>query len=324
MKILIAEDDVISSRALEGCLNKWGYKSTVTHNGDQAWEAFQSNMRTVHSDENKPFRIAILDWEMPGMDGIELCKKIRRLSKEEKEIYVYIIILTGKDRQEEIIKGLSAGADDYITKPFDFMELKVRLKNAERIILAQEKERQRATTDSLTQLWSRNKIIEFLSEETEREGRYGEATGLIMVDIDFFKKTNDTYGHLVGDQVLKSVADRLKNSMRRYDKIGRFGGDEFIAVFPRCGNKQIKGVAERLRISVCRKKINTDAGPLKITVSIGATCSENLPSISCEKLIKSSDDALLKAKNKGRNTSVITPIETKQPRADQDKGSGRL
>ena len=311
MKILIAEDDIISSRALEGYLNKWGYKSTVTHNGKQAWEAFQSNIRTVYSNENKSFRIAILDWEMPGMDGIELCKKIRRLSKEDKEIYVYIILLTGKDRQEEIIKGLSAGADDYITKPFDFMELRVRLKNAERIINTQDKERQRATTDSLTQLWSRSKIIDFLSEETEREGRYGEITGLIMADIDFFKRINDTHGHLVGDQVLKKVALRLKNSMRRYDKIGRFGGDEFIAVFPRCGNKQIKSVAERLRTSVCNQKIKTEVGPLKITVSIGGTCSEKLPSISCEKLIKTSDDALLKAKNKGRNTSVIIPLKIK-------------
>jgi two-component system, cell cycle response regulator len=310
MNVLIAEDDILSCRALEEFLIKWGYDPTVAHNGKQAWEAFKENIQNIRHHEKRALRIAILDWEMPGMDGIELCKKIRQLAKERNDIYVYIILLTGRDRQREIIKGLSAGADDYITKPFDYMELRVRLKNAERVILTQDRERERATTDNLTQLWSRNKILEFLSEETEREGRYGEITGVIMADIDFFKKTNDTHGHPVGDQVLKEVAQRLKNSMRRYDKIGRYGGDEFIAVFPRCGAQQISSVAERLRLSVSGKDITTSAGPLKITISIGATCSENHPSISCEELIKTSDKALMNAKKKGRNNSVILPIKT--------------
>jgi len=311
IKTLIAEDDVLSSRVLEEYLNKWGYEATVTHDGKQAWEVFKENLQNIHGHEARALRIAILDWEMPEIDGIELCKKIRQLSKDIDNIYIYIMLLTGKDRQEEIIKGLSAGADDYITKPFDFMELRIRLKNAERIILTQDRERQRAATDNLTQLWSRNKILEFLKEETEREGRYGEITGVIMADIDFFKKTNDTYGHQVGDQVLKKVAIRLKNSMRRYDKIGRYGGDEFTAVFPRCGNKQIKSIAERLRKSIGSKNINTSAGSLKITLSIGGTCSENHPSISSEELIKISDKALINAKKKGRNNSVILPIKSK-------------
>jgi len=311
MKVLIAEDDVISSRAIETYMNQWGYETTVINNGEEAWQAFQTNLQNIYNQEEKSFRIAILDWEMPGMNGIDLCKKIRRLSKQEKEIYVYIILLTGKNSQEEIIKGLSSGADDYITKPFDTMELRVRLKNAERIILTQDRERLRATTDNLTQIWSRNKILEFLKEEVEREGRYGEIVGLIMIDIDFFKKINDNYGHPVGDQVLRKVADRLKNSMRRYDKIGRYGGDEFIAVFPRCGHEQVKSVAERLRKSICRKKINTDSGPMKITVSIGGTCSQNHPSISSEELIKISDKALMLAKKKGRNNSMTLPLQTK-------------
>ncbi|MFW6140651.1 MAG: diguanylate cyclase [Acidobacteriota bacterium] len=309
MNVLIAEDDFLSCRALEEFLKKWGYETTVTHNGKQAWESFKENIQNIRLHENRALRIAILDWRMPGIDGIELCKKIRQLARDRDNTYIYIILLTGKDRQEEIIKGLSAGADDYITKPFDFMELRVRLKNAERIILSQDRERKRATTDNLTQLWSRNKILEFLNEETEREGRYGEITGVIMADIDYFKNTNDTHGHLVGDQVLKEVSQRLKNSMRRYDKIGRYGGDEFIAVFPRCGSKQITSVAERLRLSVNRKDINTSAGPLKITISIGATCSENHPSISSEELIKTSDKALIEAKKKGRNNSLILPIK---------------
>jgi diguanylate cyclase (GGDEF)-like protein len=305
MKVLIAEDDILSSKVIEEYLEKWGYESTVTHNGKQAWEAFKNNIENLRTHENKSFRIAILDWEMPGMNGIELCKKIRQISRDKEDIFVYVILLTGKDRQEEIIEGLTAGADDYITKPFDNMELRVRLKNAERIILTQDKERERASTDSLTQLWSRNKILDFLSEETEREGRYGEVIGLLMIDIDNFKKINDTHGHLVGDQVLKKVAIRLKNSMRRYDKIGRYGGDEFIAVFPRCGNKQIKSVAERLRKSISDKKINTEAGSLAITVSIGATSSENIPSMSSEDLVKASDKALMNAKKQGRNRSVV-------------------
>ncbi|MBD3415423.1 MAG: diguanylate cyclase [Candidatus Aminicenantes bacterium] len=304
MKVLVAEDDILSSKVMEEYLDKWGYESTIIHDGKKAWEIFKNNVENIRTHQSNCFRIAILDWEMPGMDGIELCKKMRQISKEKNNIFVYIILLTGKDRQEEIIKGLTAGADDYITKPFDNMELRVRLKNAERIILTQDKERERASTDNLTQLWSRNKLLDFLSEEMEREGRYGEIIGLLMIDIDNFKKINDTHGHLVGDQVLKKVAIRLKNSMRRYDKIGRYGGDEFIAVFPRCGNKQIKSVAERLRESICSKKINTEKGSLNITVSVGASCSENFPSISCEELVKASDDALMDAKKQGRNKSV--------------------
>ncbi len=311
MKVLIAEDDIISSRVIEEYLNKWGYESTVLHDGKKAWETFKNNVQNIRSDANRAFRIAIIDWEMPGMNGIELCKKIRDLSKDNDDIYVYIILLTGKDRQEEIIKGLSSGADDYITKPFDNMELRIRLKNAERIILTQDKERERASTDCLTQLWSRNKILDFLSEETEREGRYGEIIGLLMIDIDFFKKTNDTHGHLVGDQVLREVATRMKNSMRRYDKIGRYGGDEFIAVFPRCGKKEIKSVAERLRNSICGEKINTEDGPIEITVSIGGTCSEDINFVSAEQLVKTSDQALMNAKKKGRNNSFILIKEKK-------------
>ncbi len=309
MKVLIAEDDVISGRALEKNIRGWGYDAVLTTNGKDAWQALNPEVRDPKKPDNDPIRIAVLDWEMPYINGIDLCKKIRTTPLDKKDSYLYIILLTGRNNQDDIIQGLSAGADDYITKPYNFLELKVRLNNGERIIQLENNRIQIADTDDLTQLCNRDRIHEILTEETERCLRENTPIGVIWADIDNFKQVNDNFGHITGDLVLIEVAKRLKKSLRKYDKIGRCGGDEFLAVIPTCGRDHVAHIAERFRRIINAKKIAIESDQLEVTISVGATSSEYSPNSSPDILIKTSDKALYEAKNKGRNCSVIKEPE---------------
>lgn len=309
MKVLVAEDDVISGRTLEKNIRGWGYDAVVTTNGKDAWQALNPEAKDSKKTDKDPIRIAVLDWEMPYVNGVDLCKKIRNTPLDKKDSYLYIILLTGRDNQDDIIKGLSAGADDYITKPFSFSELKVRLKNGERIIKLENNRIQIADTDNLTQLWNRDKIREILNEEAERCLRENTPIGVIWADIDKFKQVNDNFGHINGDLVLMEVAKRLKNSLRKYDKIGRYGGDEFLVIVPTCRHEHVAHIAERFCRVINAKKIDIESGQLEVTISVGATSSEYSPNSSPDILIKTSDKALYEAKNKGRNCSVIKEPE---------------
>jgi len=307
MKILIAEDDVITSLALAKNIREWGYDVIINKNGEEAWETINSHT----------IRLAILDWSMPKMDGIELCRKIRNVHQLSKGKYIYIILLTGRDLQEDVITGLSAGADDYVKKPFDPLELKVRIQNGERIIQLEDERLLQANTDSLTKQWNRRGILEFLDDELERSYRHDKPLSTIMMDVDNFKQINDLYGHQVGDTILVEVASRLKASVRRYDKLGRYGGDEFLVILPDCSMPETKNIAERLRTSVQEKELKTAVGPLGVTLSLGCATSEIGSRLSAEELIQQSDNALLLAKKKGRNRvetegTSSTPAEKKR------------
>jgi len=294
MKVLIAEDDMISLRSLQKSLFEWKYDVTIAKDGEEAWKILQK----------EDIRLAILDWVMPKLDGIELCRMIREWGLKKDSKYVYVILLTGRDEQEDIIQGLSAGADDYITKPYDFLELKIRLQNGKRIIELEDTRIHLANIDGLTQLWNKNKILDFFNEEVHRSQRTQNPVGIIMSDVDHFKDINDTYGHQIGDNVLNEIARRLKSSIRLYDKIGRYGGDEFLIVLPECGKKDMEKIAERLRTSVSERKFYTDKDSFQATISLGATTTEMTPGANSDDLIKASDKALYKAKEMGRNKYI--------------------
>lgn len=296
MKILIAEDDYISCKALENNLKEWGYDVITASDGNQAWELAKAH----------EIRLAILDWNMPGIDGIELSQKIRNEYQKEDSKYIYIILLTGRGGQDDIIQGLSTGADDYMTKPYSFVELKYRIQNGERIIKNEDKRIKLASLDNLTKLWNRNKIFDFLDTELKRGEQENTPTGVVMIDIDHFKRINDRYGHLIGDEVLVEVAVRLKNAIRPYDRIGRYGGDEILVVLPKCGNKEAKTIAKRLYDSVSKEKIPTEVGSLKINISIGSVSNEKFPHATKMELIQASDNALLSAKKKGRDRIILS------------------
>lgn len=308
MKILIAEDDLISSRILEKNLKNWNYDVVLARSGEAAWQALR----------DETLRLAILDWMMPGMDGTEICKKIRRRKKFK---YTYIILLSAKDRKQDIIAGLSSGADDYMTKPVNFLELRARLQTGRRIIdledkllLIQRQLKDLASRDSLTKLWNRAEITKFLREELDRGEREKKPVGVIMIDIDYFKKINDFYGHDVGDMALLQIVSRVRRKVRKSDKTGRYGGDEIIVVLPNCSTLETRKIAERLRTSVARRGVKTGLELLPVTISCGCASSESMSQPSAEKLIRSSDAALLSAKNQGRNCVVINDFASENAR----------
>ena len=300
MKILIADDDPVSSRLLDRLLVKWGYEVIAAHDGAEAWEVLQA--------ENAP-RVALLDWIMPGIDGLEICRRVRARSSQP---YVYIMLLTANDKVGNLVEGLESGADDYLTKPFHPQELRARLRVGlrmldleSRLVEARESLRFKASHDSLTTIWNRGAIIEMLERELSRAHRDGSSVGILLADIDHFKRVNDTRGHLVGDEVLRAVTGRLKGEVRSYDSVGRYGGEEFLILLPGCDNPKLTAKAERLVKVVERSSIGTSTGTVAVTISIGGIASGDCPHADVNKLLLAADTALYRAKVSGRNRSEM-------------------
>jgi len=298
LKILIAEDDPVSRRLLEATLRKWGYTVIVCADGATAWQVLQQ--------PDAP-SLVILDWMMPGMAGVEVCREVR---KRAAEPYVYVILLTAKHQKADVITGLEAGADDYIIKPFDASELRMRLRAGRRIldlqaelIFAREELREQATRDSLTRLWNRAAILDILQQELDRTRRTGAPLSILLADIDHFKRINDAYGHLAGDAVLREVARRMRAALRPYDGIGRYGGEEFLLVLPDCDTLGALALAERLRIAISSEAIMLAEGVIPVTLSLGIAACEGL--IETDIFIAAADGALYRAKDSGRNRSEL-------------------
>jgi two-component system, cell cycle response regulator len=318
MRVLIAEDDPVSRRLLQASLTKWGYEVNVCVDGLEAWEALQK--------EGAP-RLAILDWMMPGMDGVEVCRRVRWRGGEP---YVYILLLTAKTQKEDVVAGMDAGADDYVTKPFDAHELKVRLRAGQRIINlqneligAREALRVQATHDALTGLMNRSTIFETLHRELSRAERSSNALGLAMIDLDNFKNVNDAFGHQAGDLVLKETAQRMVHILRAYDQIGRYGGEEFLAVLPDCDLPSAASAAERLRSGLAGQPIVLDNHQsLVVTVSVGIFSTSENPQASLNELIRAADAALYRAKRKGRNRVEAGSVEETQQSASMNGRPG--
>jgi diguanylate cyclase (GGDEF)-like protein len=263
----------------------------------------QEAARILHAPDAP--KLAVLDWMMPGLDGVQLCREIRR---QKQEPYTYILLLTAKGAQRDIIEGLDAGADDYVTKPFDSGELKVRLRTGKRIlhlqdqlIAAREALRELATHDPLTGLWNRAAIIDILKGEIARSKRQEAPVGLIMADLDHFKDINDRYGHLVGDAMLSKVSHAIRNATRPYDAVARYGGEEFLIVLPGCNPMNAVSHAERLRAIVSGVRLETSLGPISMTASFGVAVYEGGDNLDPFDLIRASDMTLYRAKRAGRN-----------------------
>jgi len=296
MKVLIAEDDLVSRKLLEAVLKKWGYEVISTTDGDQAWKILQ----TPESPQ-----LAILDWMMPGLDGIEICRKMRT-EKISEELYHYLILLTSKTSKEDIVAGIEAGADDYIVKPFHKQELHVRMRAGQRIIelqseliAAKETLKEQATHDALTGILNRRAIMDRLDKDLAHAVRLGKPLGLGMVDLDHFKKVNDTYGHQSGDIVLKEFVKRAQSMIRKYDTIGRYGGEEFLVITPDVDIETSKTIFERIRNSIAEQKVQLEKQKIPVTASLGVAISEK--NSTADVLMKAADTALYKAKETGRN-----------------------
>lgn len=296
--VLVVEDDPIFRRILESWLEKWNYRVTSLENGIDAWRVLQQ--------DDCP-QLAILDWVMPGVDGIELCRRIRQ---QHQGPYKYVLLLTARGSKEDVVAGLEAGADDYLIKPFHVNELRARVRAGKRILELQDALMKahtdlqfEAAHDRLTGLWNRGAIMDLLQRETQRSVRIGEPLGVIMADVDHFKRINDSSGHQTGDSVLREVARRLLLSVRNYDYVGRYGGEEFLVVLTACTRSDLIMTAERMRTQISEEPVNTDAGPIAVTISIGlaAERESRIELLGGEELVRSADSALYRAKANGRN-----------------------
>ena len=290
MKILIADDEPLSRRLLEKTLQKAGYDVVAVPNGLAAVE------QLCKSDGP---RLALLDWEMPELDGPAVCREIRK----KKELgYVYMILLTSKGLKTDIVAGLGSGADDYLTKPFDPEELKARLRTGQRIlhlegrlVEARENMRFKATHDALTSLFNRGVIMDLLGREISRSRRERVPTAIMLCDLDHFKRINDSHGHLIGDEVLQEVARRLLLSVRSYDYVGRYGGEEFLVILNNCDAVSAPGRAEEIRKAISDSPVQTSIGPFPITMSMGMHQTEKWGFRSVEELLHDVDLALYAA-----------------------------
>jgi two-component system cell cycle response regulator len=296
VRVLIAEDDDATRDVLEVLLSERGYEVVVARDGSEAWDLLQQ--------DDAP-SLAILDWLMPGQDGAELCRKVRQSGKPN----IYILMLTVKGEREDLIAGIDAGADDYIRKPADVDELCARLRAGERIVRQQEELRLQATHDDLTGVLNRGTILGVLKRELAHGARNGVPVAVILADVDDFKQVNDTHGHAIGDAVLCEVSKRLAAPMRVYDAIGRYGGEEFLIVLSACEAASAVDVAERVRCSVASAPLNTAAGAIAITVSLGVAAVGNGQSLDVDALILAADNALYRAKRAGRNRVEGAPLE---------------
>ncbi|MBI3895195.1 MAG: diguanylate cyclase [Acidobacteria bacterium] len=296
MKVLVADDDVESRRIVEIFLQKLGYEVVVVSDGAQALSLLQHE--SAHC-------LAILDWMMPGMDGPQVCREVR---KSRTEPYVYILLLTAMSEAQDVVRGMEAGADDYVTKPFKPEELKARLRAGvrilelqEQLIAARESFRFHATHDPLTGLWNRTAVLAALRRELVRARRKKTAVGIILADVDHFKQINDTWGHLMGDAVLKETARRMSAAVREYDAVGRYGGEEFLIVVPGSDGLGTVNLGERIRAAISERPVEREGIKTSVTVSFGITASDPANEVGVESLLQWADSALYRAKNNGRN-----------------------
>jgi two-component system cell cycle response regulator len=302
MKILIAEDDPTSRLLMQRTLERFGYDVVLAEDGRAAVE--------ILSQHNGP-RLALIDWMMPKLDGLGLCREVR--SAHRDGAYVYILLLTSRQDAEDVVAGLEAGADDYITKPFHPAVLQARLHTGRRIlsleetlVRAREEMRFKATHDELTSLWNRAAILSMARNELSRSSREARPFSVLLCDIDRFKRINDNHGHLVGDVVLEEVSRRLISSVRDYDAVGRYGGEEFLIIVSNCDEESLRTRAENVRTAIGSIPIQTGKAELSVSISIGAMthcCWEH--DISLESILAKADAALYNAKAAGRNRAVF-------------------
>jgi diguanylate cyclase (GGDEF)-like protein len=296
MRILVAEDEITFRHMLNTFLTRWGYQVVIVSNGLDAWKVLQG--------QDRP-RLALLDWMMPNMDGVEICRAVR---ERKPDPYIYLLLLTSRDQKQDVVEGIEAGADDYLIKPFDPQELRARIHAGERIIelqdrliRAQEALRELATHDPLTGLLNRRASLDSLLAELNRGSRTGNPVCVVMADIDHFKRINDTHGHQAGDEVLCEVARRMQSSLRPYDTIGRFGGEELLMVLPGCSLEDGVKLAERICQLIRSEPVKAKNKPIDVSISLGVAVASPPVPADLEALLGSADAALYRAKEAGRN-----------------------
>jgi two-component system cell cycle response regulator len=325
IRIVLADDDSATRALLVRQLSAAGYQVVACKNGKEALEAIRQEVSCI----------VVADWVMPEMDGLELCRTVRALSEMRALSVVYFVLLTARSDKEQIVAGLEAGADDYLTKPYHKQELLARLRVGERICGLQIELMQRqfelakvnsefarlnqkleelANTDMLTGLPNRRHFFERFAEAWALAERKNRPLGCIMLDIDRFKPINDTYGHAAGDAVLQQLAATCRRALRRYDVLGRIGGEEFCIVAPDTLAEDAARLAERLRATIANTQFHAGGTVILVTISLGVA-SRSAPHAGPGDLTIAADRVLYRAKENGGNqvwvsdcTGVARPV----------------
>jgi len=302
LRILVVDDERIDRRIVEKTLTRLGHKVLLASSGEEAWDVIQE----------ETIRFVITDWNMPGMDGVQLIKNIRATMLPG---YVYIILVTSNSRDEEVVEGLYAGADDYLTKPFNPAELEARVAVGERLLALEDGLMQAnnqleklAMVDSLTGLLNRRAIYKFARGELERARRVFEPLSVIFLDLDNLKKINDEYGHLLGDEALKLVAQTIKERCRAYDGIGRWAGDEFLIVLPGISPEDAVSATKRILKGIHGTPLALpDGGTCTLSASAGVTTLTRTSHAKTllDDMIQKADEALYRAKANGGNAVEV-------------------
>lgn len=304
-RILVVDDVPDNVEILDARLSSRGYAIVTAATGEEALERVKE----------APPHLILLDVMMPGLDGHQVA---RRIKDDETLPFIPIILVTALNEAEDVVQGLESGADDYISKPYNFRELEARVRAMLRIKFLQDELDQKnreleqanrrlkklSITDGLTELFNHRHVHQLLHDEFERSARTGEAIAVAMMDLDRFKNINDTYGHPTGDVILYETARIIKETAREIDMPGRYGGEEFIAILPGTGEEEAAHFAERVRQAVESHVFRDGATEVRMTVSCGVA-SFPAPGVDApEALLKAADEALYQAKHGGRNQVV--------------------
>lgn len=304
MKVLIADDDASTRIAVSRLVRKWGYEDIPVSDGNQAWKLLGAD---------NPPRIAVLDWMMPGLEGVEIC---RLLQEKPVDPFIYVILLTSKRETPDLVYALDNGAHDFVTKPVHPEELRSRIAVGRRLVesedkllryahemerLAQERERL-MLVDPLTKAGNRRNAERHLGDNMARFQRNGEVFGILLLDVDNFKHLNDTRGHAAGDEVLIGLVNTLKNSVRTYDRVFRWGGEEFIVLLPNIQPEEVEKMGNRICTAVSGTPVEIGGQSLTITVSMGATYVR--PTDTIDTLLTRADRLMYESKKSGKNRST--------------------
>ena len=307
MRAVIADDDAVTTAVLSRALSRLGFDVSVAHDGESAWQLLTTAPAPA---------LAVVDWIMPGIDGTELCRRVRLDASLSS---LYIILLTGRGSRDDLVAGLDAGADDYMVKPIDTEELRARVQVGVRVANLQRRLAERVaelqatrdhlarlvSTDELTEAYSRRSWFDLAATEFRRSRRYNRALSLMILDLDFFKRVNDTYGHDAGDRVLRGFADMLRAECRQPDIVGRLGGEEFAILVPETTAVAAQHHAARLRDACGNIRFSPPHDEIRCSCSIGISTMRTQDD-DLESMLRRADEALYEAKRSGRNCCRVS------------------
>jgi len=311
VQVLVADDSAVYRKLVEQAFSETDYSIRFARSGQEAIELFSKH----------EFSLVITDWMMPDLTGIEVCQRIRENSKGT---YTYIILLTSISEKANVVKGLAAGADDYLTKPFDPEELLARAGVGRRIVdlhrQIETKNRlleELALTDSLTGVPNRRAIEEWAARQLSGAARHGFPFWVVMADLDDFKRVNDSSGHEAGNTVLKRFAEILKANSRRSDICGRIGGEEFLFVLTHAERKNVETLIENIRKQFEKEEFSFGGRIVRVTASFGVCGFRGKIAPEFPHLVHQADTALYKAKNRGRNRVEFAESEAAAEELDR-------